>query len=49
MRENLCELIGAQCGEGYCSACFDGDYPTRVPEQGEKNRFEFKISEGKNA
>ena len=47
--EDLGELMNCPCGEGYCSACFDGSYPTRVPEQPEKNRFEFRISEGKNA
>ena len=31
------------CGEGYCSACFSGAYPTAVPAQHEKNRFERKI------
>lgn len=30
---------------GYCTACFDGQYPTRVPAEPEKNRFETKISE----
>ena len=28
----------------YCSACFDGDYPTKVPSNKQKNRFEYKIS-----
>ena len=31
-------------GRGYCAACFDGAYPTEVPEQAEKNRFEEKLS-----
>lgn len=30
---------------GYCSACFDGDYPTSIPANTEKNRFEKKINE----
>ena len=47
--EDLGELLGVNCGQGYCSACFDGSYSTHVPEASEKNRFEFKISEGKNA
>lgn len=37
------------CGESgtckYCTACFDGKYPTAVPAAKEKNRFEVKISE----
>lgn len=32
---------------GYCSACFDGVYPTRVPEKTEKNKFEQKINSTK--
>lgn len=43
--ENLGMLIGVQKGEGYCSACFDGCYPTEVPTQANKNRFEGKLSE----
>ena len=31
-------------GNGYCTACFDGDYPTAVPEHTEKSRFEYKIT-----
>ena len=31
-------------GAGYCTACFDGDYPTEIPETTSKNRFESKIS-----
>ena len=31
-------------GKGYCTACFDGDYPTEIPEHTEKSRFESKIS-----
>lgn len=35
---------GSGC-TGYCSACFDGNYPTEIPKQNAKNRFEQKISE----
>lgn len=35
------------CG-GYCSACFDGDYPTETPAAPQKSRFEYKISERKD-
>lgn len=39
------------CGDdvkGYCSACFNGKYPTDVPKDSGKSRFERKISEGIN-
>ena len=38
------ELSG---GKNYCSSCFDGCYPTVIPEDGRKNRFEQKLSERK--
>ncbi len=34
-------------GSGYCTACFDGEYPTDTPKAPSKNRFETKISENK--
>ena len=33
-------------GKGYCTACFDGEYPTAIPGEGQKSRFEQKISAG---
>lgn len=41
----LGELIG--CTD-YCSACFDGEYPTLIPSDTRKDRFERKLSEIKN-
>ena len=38
----LCTLTG-NCE--YCSACFDGDYPTAVPTDKRKDRFEQKLSD----
>jgi amidophosphoribosyltransferase len=35
-------LTGDEPG-GFCTACFGGGYPTTVPENGEKDRFESKI------
>lgn len=32
-------------GAGYCSACFNGDYPTPIPTNTSKNRFEKHLSE----
>ena len=29
----------------YCSACFDGNYPTSIPEDTRKDRFEQRLSE----
>ena len=39
---SLSQLTG---GEDYCSACFDGQYPTSVPVDMRKNRFEQRLSE----
>ncbi len=40
--ESLPELTGY---DGICTACFTGDYPTAVPENVSKNRFERRLSE----
>ncbi len=40
--DRLSELAG---NENYCSACFTGTYPTKVPSGTKKNRFEQRISE----
>lgn len=42
--ESLGELTG---GCGFCSACFDGDYPTKIPTDTRKDRFESRLSEKK--
>ena len=34
--------------KGYCKACFDGIYPTAIPETTEVNKYDVKISEKKN-
>ena len=45
-QEALSVLSGC---DGYCSACFDGAYPTAIPTDTRKDRFEQKLSEvGKN-
>ena len=43
--EHLSMLIGTKKGCGYCSACFDNNYPTEIPDDSGKNRFEHKINE----
>lgn len=45
-KDKLSELIYS---DEYCSACFDGDYPTAVFPEAPKNKFEQKISEGSEA
>ena len=45
--EHLPLLIGSKLGEGYCSACFDANYPTEMPCSTCKDNFETKISESK--
>ena len=40
------EELGKLIGSGdYCSACFDGKYPTKIPDDTRKDRFERKLSE----
>ena len=39
---SLKELVGH---EGYCNACFSGNYATTVPKNTNKNRFEKRLSE----
>ena len=39
--ESLAELSP----HAYCSACFDGRYPTEIPADTRKDRFEHKLSE----
>ena len=40
-------LVGSKPGEGYCHACFSGEYATEIPKDTGKNRFEKKLSEKK--
>ncbi len=43
--EGLKRLAPENHAETFCSACFDGNYPTEVPNTQLKNKFEQKISE----
>lgn len=45
--DHLNMLIGAEPNEGYCSACFNGEYPTEIPESKPVDKFLKKISENK--
>lgn len=42
--EQVKMLTGKYC-DGFCTACFDGNYPTEVPQNTAKSRFEKKINE----
>ena len=42
--ESLSTLTG---NSGFCSACFNGNYPTRVPTDTRKDRFEMRLSDRK--
>ena len=39
-------LAGGE-NRGFCLACFDGNYPTEVPKEKAKSKFDFKISRKK--
>ena len=42
------EKLGELCSNNSCcSACFDGHYPTRIPTDTRKDRFEMRLSERK--
>ncbi len=45
--EDLPYLLGQKSRNGCCDACFTNDYPTEVPKDAGKSRFEYKISEGR--
>lgn len=44
--EQLNQLINS---EDYCAACFHGEYPTKIPDDLRKDRFERKLSEREDA
>lgn len=45
-KEHVCLLTGKDTG--FCTACFGGEYPTEIPKETDKSRFEEKISKNKN-
>lgn len=45
--EHLNELVGTEPNQGYCNACFTGEYPTMEPTEKKLNKFQHKIHEGK--
>lgn len=46
--EDLERLTEGSVCSGYCSACFDGNYPAGEPARREKNRFEQRRSLNRN-
>lgn len=40
--ENVVKLAGNSQG-GFCTACFGGGYPTPIPQNSTKDRFEYPI------
>ncbi len=38
-------LCGLTCGNRFCDACFTGNYPTKIPTDTRKDRFERYLSE----
>lgn len=36
-------LLQIADGDGFCTACFGGSYPTAIPSNGDKDRFERKL------
>ena len=43
--ENVKKIATGRDDFGCCTACFDGEYPTNIPTNTNKSRFESKISE----
>lgn len=46
--EDVTRLATDGTCKGYCTACFDGKYPTEIPKKVEENKYDRKISESKN-
>ena len=45
--EDVTKLAQGSTCKGYCTACFDGKYPTEVPKKLEENKYDRKLSDRK--
>ena len=45
--EDVTKLAESGNCMGYCTACFDGKYPTKVPPKRETSKYDRKISENR--
>ena len=45
--EDVTKLAEGSTCKGYCTACFDGKYPTEVPKKLEENKYDRKLSDRK--
>ncbi len=43
--DSVTKLANGANGCGYCTACFSGNYPTEIPSETKKDRFEHKLSD----
>jgi len=46
--EDVAKLAQSGTCKGYCAACFNGNYPTEIPQDMGVNKYDCKISENKN-
>ena len=42
--EDMLNIAGEGRGDTFCTACFNEDYPTRIPDNSLQNRYESKIT-----
>lgn len=45
--EDVTKLAKTATCKGYCTACFDGKYPTKIPQQSAECKYDHKISENR--
>ncbi len=43
--EDVTKLAECSSCQGYCTACFDGKYPTEVPKAPVQSKYDYKISD----